>query len=145
MKTNEISNSQDVIDSRDVMERLEELQAERDELLNESEDEEKTKDEIEEAKKALTEWDEENGEELEALQKLEEEASGAADWQYGETLIRESYFTEYCEELCKDIGDIPKDLPWYIADNIDWDGVADAIKADYTEVDFDGVTYYMRA
>jgi hypothetical protein len=72
-------------------------------------------------------------------------ASGSPDWTYGETLIRESYFTEYAEELCKEIGEIPKELPWYIANHIDWDGIADELKADYTEVDFDGVSYFIRA
>lgn len=67
---------------------------------------------------------------------------------YGEnepTLISADYFTEYCEELCKEIGDFPKDLPWYIANHIDWDGVASDIKVDYNEVTLDGEDYLIRS
>ena len=137
-----IDNSQDIIDSRDVTERIEELESELQDLESEIDD---TNVETDQAKQDLKDWEEENLEELEALQALAKEASGyAPDWQYGEALIREDYFTEYCEDLCKDIGAIPSDLPWYIARHIDWDGVAREIKMDYTEVDFDGVAYFIR-
>jgi len=143
MKATEISNMDDVIDSRDIIERIEELESIREDLKSEIDD---TNAEIVEARKALKEFDEsDDGEELTILKKLEEEASGSPDWIYGKTLIRDSYFAEYSEELCKDIGDIPKELPWYIANNIDWDGVARAIKADYMSVEFDGVEYWIRA
>ena len=116
----EISNTQDVIDSRDVIKRIEELED-------------------------FEELDDDEKEELEALRKLAKDGENyAPDWFHGAGLIHEDYFTEYCEELCKDIGDIPQELPWYITNHIDWDGVADEIKADYTEVDFDGATYFVR-
>jgi hypothetical protein len=59
-------------------------------------------------------------------------------------LIRESYFTEYAQQMAEDIGAISKDSAWP-ACHIDWDEAADALKIDYTSVDFDGVTYYYRA
>lgn len=131
MKTTQISNSDDIIDSGDIIARIEELEEERQSLL----------DNITE----LQEFDEgEDGQELQSLKNVAEQGEGYGDWQYGETLIRESYFEDYCQELCKDIGDIPKELPWYIANYIDWSGVACEIKMDYTEIDFDGVTYLMR-
>ena len=34
--------------------------------------------------------------------------------------------------------------PWYINDHIDWEGVAEEIKADYSEVDYDGEAYFIR-
>jgi hypothetical protein len=40
------------------------------------------------------------------------------------------------------IGDMPKEIPSYIV--IDWDATAENIQADYTSVDFDGVTYWIR-
>jgi len=138
----EITNTLDIIDSRDVIERIEELESELEDLESEIDD---TNIEIDQAKKDLEGWKELNLEELEALKKLEDEAEGSPDWSYGEQLISESYFTNYCQELCQDIGDIPKELPWYIADHIDWDGVAREIKMDYMEVDFDGVSYFIRA
>ena len=144
----EISNTQDVIDSRDVIKRIEELEAEKQELeeiLDGLVKEWGEVEEKEEAAEALIEWKDNYGEELEVLKKLAKDGEDyAPDWIHGAGLIHEDYFTEYCEELCKDIGDIPKELPWYIANHIDWDGVADEIKQDYTEIDFDGETYYVR-
>ena len=116
----EITNQDDTIDSRDVIERIDEL--------------EDTYDDLDQLKKA----------ELVALKRLTDNAMCDA-WEDGEVLINENYFTESCEELCKDTGDMPENLPWYIENNIDWDGVADDIKMDYTEVDFDGEAYFIRA
>ena len=65
------------------------------------------------------------------------------DWRYGETLIPEEDFVSYCQELLQDIGDLPKDLPWYIA--IDWDQTAENLKADYVEVEYLGNTYLVRS
>lgn len=164
MPRNEISNSDDVIDSRDVIERIEELQGARDSLLEDieeareafralpkdkadpeysREDHELSADGIQAKEDALTVWDVDNGDELKALLNLQEEAEGyAPDWRHGATMIRDSYFTDYCEELVKDIGDLPKDIPSYLV--IDWDATAENLKVDYTEVDFDGVAYWIR-
>jgi len=156
----EISNMEDVIDSRDVIARIEELQDERDDLQNDldatvamrddldtdaSEDAiEEADDRVSDARQSLADWDEENGDELKALTTLAEEASGyAADWQYGETLIRYSYFKEYAQELAEDIGAINKDASWPNT-CIDWDEAARELQQDYTEVDFDGVAYWIR-
>jgi hypothetical protein len=42
----------------------------------------------------------------------------------------------------EDVGDLPRGIPSYIV--IDWAATADNLKVDYTEVDFDGVTYLVR-
>lgn len=136
------SNSDDIIDSRDIIARIEELESERETLQDEvdtAEEEDK-----EAAEEALKEWDEsEEATELKALQSLAEDAEGyCPDWGDGATLIRESYFEEYCQELLSDIGDLPRNIPHYIV--IDWEATADNIKMDYTEVDFDGVSYFVR-
>lgn len=68
----------------------------------------------------------------------------ASDYHYGEVAIRDSYFTEYARELCTDVGYLPSDLPEFIRNNIDWEGVASRIQADYTNIEFDGVTYWTR-
>ena len=117
MKT--IENCKNVIDSRDVIERIDELEN-------------------------IDEADLDNGEkdELTALKALVEQCEGYGDWELGEVLIRRSYWIEYVQELLEDCGDIPKDIPWYIA--IDWDKTADNIEADYTTVDFNGVEYLIR-
>jgi hypothetical protein len=139
-----ISNNEDTIDSRDIIERIEELESEK-ESLCENLDLAETEEYRAEIQKEIDDWEAEYGDEYTILKALEEDASSSPDWNYGEILIRESYFTEYCCELCEDIGDVPKELPWYIESNIDWDGVAEDIKADYMEVDYDGVTYLIRA
>ena len=142
--SNPPSNTDDVIDSKDVIERIADLDAERAALVVELESASAEGGEGEAAaREDLDDWDIDNGEELAALRALAKEGeSYAPDWQYGETLIRESYFTDYCEELLKDIGDLPRDLPGYLV--IDWEATANNIRIDYTEVDFDGVTYLFR-
>lgn len=155
MTTREISNSDDVIDSRDIIGRIEELQDERQALAdaleeimdgdkpeNASEDSDYA-DRLADATAELADWDADNGDELKALKALAEATEGYADdWQYGATLIRESYFVEYCQQLVEDIGDLPKGLPGYLV--IDWEATADNLRVDYTAVDFDGVTYLVR-
>lgn len=151
----DVSNRDDVIDSRDVIARIEELQDEREalsEALDEADEaasaceagaETPELNALTKAQTALDDWNEENADELKALEDLASQAEGYSDdWTYGATLIRDSYFTDYAQELCADIGDIPRDLPGYIV--IDWQATADNLKADYTSVEFDGVTYWVR-
>ncbi len=109
------TNNDDVIDSRDVIEAIADMDPE-------------TKEE--------QAW----RDSLEMLAKQGEDYS--EDWQYGATLVRDSYFQDYAQELCEDIGEIPKDFPDYI--RIDWEATAQNILQDYTAVDFDGVTYWIR-
>ena len=142
-----ITNDMDTIDSRDIIERIEELKEVflicphcREGLLEEESIE---TNKCPDCEQELLEGDEKD--ELETLRKIVDQASDCGDFKHGESLICESYFTEYCEQLCEDIGDIPANLPWYIESNIDWDGVAEDIKQDYMKIDFDGVSYFMRA
>ena len=83
--------------------------------------------------------------ELEVIEDINElENSVGTEWSYGVTLIDEDDFQDYCEELVSDIGDLPKDLPSYISNNIDWEGVAEDLKVDYSEVTFRGISYLYR-
>lgn len=61
-----------------------------------------------------------------------------------EMLINEAYFTEYCAELCEDIGAVPNGTPDYITRNIDWGGVASELMQDYSAIEVGGVTFYYR-
>ena len=72
------------------------------------------------------------------------ESAGITDWQYGEILIREDYFTEYAQELAEDIGAINSEASWP-AYCIDWERAAGDLKQDYTEVEYRGTTYYVRS
>lgn len=112
---------QDVFDSREVIERIEELEALRDD----------------------NELTEEDAAELEMLTAFADEGSlELEDWEYGVTFINENYFVAYTEEMLKDTGYITRDLPWWVV--INWDATADYVKGDYLEFTLDGDTYYAR-
>jgi antirestriction protein len=120
------TNSDDVIDSRDIIARIEELEGEREDLS--------------EADAAI--WDEDNAEELAALKKFADQAEGYCDdWHRGATLIRDSYFEEYARQFADDIGAIDAKWP---TNCIDWEAAAKDLQSDYSAVEFDGVTYWMR-
>lgn len=142
--SNAPSNTDNVIDSRDIISRIEELQAERDSLENAVEiSRKKTK-----AKAELAAFDEsDEGKELTMLTALAEECSDyAPDWQYGETLIRDTYFKTYAEELANECGMIdPKLVNTWPYTCIDWERAARELQYDYAQVDFDGVEYWVRS
>ena len=141
MKSSEITNTDDLIDSRDVIARIEELEGEQSELL---EAEEGSEEQSEEAHEAFLAWEDEFGDELDSLRKLAEQADGSPDWAYGESLIRDTFFETYAQELAEDIGAVKDDASW--PNNcIDWKRAARELQQDYMSVDFAGVTYWIRA
>ena len=110
-------NTDDIIDSRDVIEAIDTLRHNCD-----------------------------GGFEAEEFARLVEFAAEgedyATDWQHGVALI-DSYFEEYAQELAKDIGAISSDTSWPNG-YIDWERAARDLQMDYTSVEFDGVTYWTR-
>lgn len=126
--------NQDYFDSRDMIERIEELEALEEVFLDpESSEEDKA------------EWTRELDSELFSLRTFAEYAElNCGEWHHGETFIHEDYFTAYTKDLLVDCGYNPSELPDFIADNIDWEGVADDLRVDYTEYELDGNTYYAR-
>jgi uncharacterized protein (UPF0335 family) len=169
--TESIDNLQDIIDSRDVIARIEELEGDQEalqeavtearEVLDDAKHQcydnvemiqednrlavSEAQEALEEAQQSLEDW---NGscdaEELKALKALAEEAESSPDWNHGETLIRDTYFEDYARELAEDIGAISRDMDWP-CNCIDWEEAADELKQDYSSVDFDGVDYWIRA
>lgn len=134
---NEITNDGDVIDSREVIARIE----------------------------WLTEYPEDGADvadgapsELDTLRALAEQGEhNADDWWHGEVLIRESYFEEYAKELAREVAGIEsgpsydrQHVPFdkitesWPFRHIDWEAAADELRTDYNEVEFDGVTYLIR-
>ena len=92
------------------------------------------------------EFEEKNNLELEEYNDIKTfcgELEDSPDFQYGESVIHESYFTEYTEDFLIDCGYIPKDLPYWI--EIDMEATAENVKQDYTEVEFEGDFYYIRS
>lgn len=64
------------------------------------------------------------------------------DW-YPITLIRDSYFEEYAQELAKDIGALDRNASW--PNNcIDWKQASKELEIDYSSVDFDNTPYLYR-
>jgi hypothetical protein len=119
MTHQEITNNEDILDTRDLLERIDYLEG--------------------------TE-DEEEQEELSVLQALIEEVrqySGEAP-EDGATLIRDTYFEEYAMQLAEENGAISPHLEWPLT-HIDWESAAQELQNDYSSVDFDGVTYWVRS
>lgn len=138
MTRTEIRNTDDLIDLRDVIARVEELREVR----------EASEIPASEYGGPNDDWQSER-EELAQLEAFLEECKGnggdeqwLGDW-YPVTAIRDSYFRDYAEDLADDIGAINKDAGWPNS-YIDWDAAADALKQDYTSVEFDGTTYWVR-
>lgn len=126
---NTISNMDDTIDSRDVIERIEYL----------TEEHENWSEEHPEADYMVTE----EGQELTTLLALQEEAADyCPDWTYGAQLIRDSYFEQAMDEMIADCygEQYSKDLPGFMTITLDYI----ALQSDYTACDFDGVTYWVR-
>jgi hypothetical protein len=74
----------------------------------------------------------------------DEQGGGIPGWPYGETLIAERYFVEYAKQLADDIGAVNDDQGWPLS-FIDWDAAAEALMADYIELEVLGSTYLARA
>lgn len=118
-----ITNRDDIIDSRDIIARIKELRAQLDDGSSLSD---------------------EGNAELFALDALTGEAARyAPDWEYGEALIRDSYFKAYAQELAEDIGATNPGAVWP-HNCIDWDMAARDLRMDYTAVEFGDVTYWVR-
>lgn len=158
--TTEISNSDDIIDSRDVVERIAELEAEVGEcaycgeqvseeqpgglLVTDTESADEARHcGISDDHLHYTDGDKEQ--ELDSLLKLQEEGESATgEWHDGATLIRDSYFEDYAEQLAEDIGAInPKAASWPL-NCIDWEQAARELQMDYTSISFDGTDYWVR-
>ena len=111
----------EIIDSRDLDKELDELEAREDD-----------------------QDDPLDADEAERMAELREARDNISEWIYGETLIREDYFTQYAQQLAEDIGAIDPSASWPLS-HIDWEAAADALKQDYTEIELGGSTYYTRA
>ena len=141
------------IDMEDITTRYAELRDEREALadtITDGEDDTSAldADELTEARQALKDWEEANGEELAELEELLEELRGAGggdhqfegDW-YPRELIDADDFEEYAEELASDCYDIPDTWPHRC---IDWKQAARELSQDYSTVSFRGSDYYWR-
>lgn len=133
MTSTQITNMEDLIDGRDVIARIEVLSALRQAGpvdLGSDEDNDADQDGL--------------FYELASLERLAREAADYSDdWEFGSTLIRDSYFVEYAQELAEELVPDGTDMSWPYR-CIDWQQAARELQQDYTSVDFDGITYWIR-
>jgi hypothetical protein len=158
-----VNNSRNLMDSRDIVARIDDLVDERRNLVDalenaedtladaqddtsalSEEDREVLTEERKQAEEALADWDNsDEAEELRVLQALAEEGEAAcSDWHNGEALIRDSYFAEFAQQYAEDIGAISNDTAWP-CDCIDWERAAEELRQDFTSVCFDNVIYWI--
>ena len=155
--TNDVIDSRDVIKRRDdlqdeltacgtfkVNEFLERYHAPRDELNAE---------EIEELTDWLNEFSgefdidayEDDVKELEALNTFIDKCSNYGDFDHGTSVIADDYFKTYAQDLANDIGAIDQRSTDWPCNHIDWDAAADDLKHDYMSIDFNDETYWIQA
>jgi hypothetical protein len=115
-----LDGSDDVFDSREVIERIEALEA-----------------------VAVIDREPDEQDELDALYAFQEEVGDDTEWSDGMTFISEDYFESYAKELAEDIGAVDPNASWPLG-YIDWERAADALLVDYSDVSFFGTTYHYR-
>ena len=136
------------IDTRDLIEKREALKQEildsflenfphYEEMTESFEDILFEEEEIESWKQ---DWQEEINQ-ITCIDEVEDEIGSEFD--FGVTLIPEDDFTDYVEDLLKGCGYISDDFPSWI--EIDWEATAENVKQDYSELEYEGETYFYRA
>lgn len=128
----DIDNTQDLIDVRDIIARVEELETQLEDAgdwLGDGSTPDEGREELATLSAFLADLAGNDG---------DEEWRG--DW-YPVTLVRDSYFKDYAQELAEDIGAIPADAQWPCR-CIDWDKAAWELRMDYTSAEYSGVTYW---
>lgn len=151
-----MTSTDDIIDVRDIIARVEELRGELQTAMDENEEGHNFEELTEYCEAVRKDYSaahahrmiEEANELAELESFLEDLAGNGGDeqWEgnwYPVTLIRDSHFTDAMQELCEDIGDMPREgFPSYMV--IDWEATARNLQVDYTSCEFDGVTYWYR-
>lgn len=136
-----------MIDTRDLAEKRDELKQEildsflenfphYEEMTESFEDILFEEEEIESWKQ---DWQEEINQ-ITCIDEVEDEIGSEFD--FGVTLIPEDDFTDYVEDLLKGCGYISDDFPSWI--EIDWEATAENVKQDYSELEYEGGTYFYR-
>lgn len=144
-ETKEITNSEDVIDLRDVTDRVEHLESQPTldddgacyscgSLTKEGDEDHESDCEVLELQRLTVLLDELRGN------------GGDHDWRddwYPLLLVRNSYFKDFAQQEAEDLDLVKSDARWpYTC--IDWEQAARELQMDYTTVEFDGVTYWYR-
>jgi hypothetical protein len=135
------------IDTRELQNRLNELTALRDALLEANDARtEATVEDTDAAQEALdaaqTNFGPDEQKEVAELESLETEIGYGL--QNGVTLIPTSDFEDYARDLADDLGAIPRDAAWPLT-CLDWAQAAKELASDYAIITYQGNDYYYRA
>jgi hypothetical protein len=114
--------SADIIDTRDLMARVEALETDPDDATDD--------DELSTLLAILNDLQGNGGDE-----------QWRGHW-YPVTLVRDDYFTDYAREMVEESEMVSADLPSWV--EVDWDATARNVRMDYTATEIDGVTYWYR-
>ena len=138
-----------MIDTRDLAEKREELQTD---LVNSFNDYFETEigdfDELikhidNSDNEDVEEWRDDKVYDFEHIDEINELEDEITEFIYGETLIPNDDFTEYCKDMVEDCYNL-KDVPDFIKDNINWEGVASDLGVGYSSVTYQGESYFYR-
>lgn len=134
------------IDTRDLVERREELEQQILDSFNEEfpQYEVDSYEDILFEEEEVQNWKEDwlgEIDEVAEIKKLQD--SIGSEFEYGVTLIHEYDFDDYARELVEECGYITRDFPSWI--EIDWLATADNVKLDYSSIEFEGETYLYRS
>ena len=136
-----------MIDTRDLADKREELQTDLVDSFNnyfdtEVEDFDELVKHIDDSENEdVQEWRDDNSDDFEHIEEIDELEDEISEFFNGETLILEDDFTECCIDMVEDC----YNLPGFVKDNIDWNGVASDLSVDYTNVKYQGESYLVRA
>ena len=139
-----------MIDTRDLVEKREELQTNLVDSFNnyfdtEIEDfDELTKHISNSDNEDVEEWRDDKVYDFEHIDEINELEDEITEFSFGETLIPNDDFTDYCEDMVNDCYNL-KDVPDFIKNNINWEGVASDLEVDYSSVIYQGESYLVRA
>ena len=125
MECKKMNLNDDILDSRDLEERIVELKKDNN----------------------LTDQEKEELEQLTAIKKDVEDYS-SDDWEDGITFVSQYYWQDYCKDFAYDCGYI-EDIDRVNANPliycVDWEKWASEMKYDYTSTKINNVDYYFRS
>jgi hypothetical protein len=79
-----------------------------------------------------------------SIKELKKEAENSG-WEHGIFFISDFEWKDYCKDMAIDCGYISRSKEYNpLEDCIDWDKWSDLVKNDYSEIEFEGATYYWR-
>ena len=143
---------EDVIDSRDLIEYKEEVETELVDMYNSLKDDDNEAvdiDDVDFKDKDFKKKFKSEIKEYEDLMSFIEDLEGSPDFEYGEAIINDDYFTDYMEEMLRDTDyetmNVLDNLPSYFAVEIDWEETASNLQVDYMSANWGREEYWIRA